>query len=188
VDVLTGQRSGADPTGPWREALAGSTARQYAVAPRPAMPAAFVLQWLLEVAAVPAAFAAVHADTVVDPVRAGLTFALEPRQLYPVMVQLRDAAVTPALLDDRVEAAHAAYLTAATELALTYRPGVHLGPHQRLEMVRDVWAAALARACGQRPPQRGSCCYLYVLPGTHECTGCPRLRRRPPSPHRRAGG
>ncbi|MFC8501510.1 hypothetical protein ACFUC1_04070 [Pedococcus sp. NPDC057267] len=150
------------------------------------MPAAFVLQWLLEVAAVPAAYAAVHTAHLVDPLGAGLSFALEPRQLYPVVVQLREAQVTPVLLEERLGAAHAAYLSAATELALTYRPGVHLGTHQRLEMVRDVWAMALARACGQPPPQRGSCCYLYVLPGTHECTGCPRLRRRPPAVDRHA--
>ncbi|GAB3438450.1 hypothetical protein GCM10027517_10790 [Phycicoccus ginsengisoli] len=145
------------------------------------MPAAFVLQWLLEVAAVPAAFAAVHTGHVVDPLGAGLSFALEPHQLYPVAVQLRAATATAAPLERRVEAAHTAYLGPATELALTYRPGVHLGPHQRLEMVRDVWSIALSRARGLPAPERGSCCYLYVLPGTHECTGCPRLRRRTPS-------
>jgi ferric iron reductase protein FhuF len=50
-------------------------------------------------------------------------------------------------------------------------------------MVDDVWAMALHRAqqaVGERPgrpPQRQSCCFIYALPGTHECTGCPRLSR-----------
>jgi hypothetical protein len=127
------------------------------------MPAAFVLQWLLEVTAVPAAFAARHTAYVVRPLEAGLTFGLDPRFHHPVVVSLRHATVTPALLDDRVE------------LALGYHSTVKLGDHTRRAMVDDVWAMTLARARGQRPPERGSCCFIYVLPGVHECSGCPRL-------------
>lgn len=139
------------------------------------MPAAFVLQWALEVAAEAGLYAAFRHPWLVDPVSAGLTFSLHPTQHYPVAAQVRQTSVTPALLDDRLEAARAAYRSAGLAVAQTYRPGVNLGRHQRLVMVDDVWAMALARQRGQRPPQRGSCCYIYVLPGAHECAGCPRL-------------
>jgi hypothetical protein len=84
--------------------------------------------------------------------------------------------MTQALLDERVRAARAAYDRAARPLAEAYRPGVNLGRYQRLAMVDDVWEMALARVQGLPPPERGSCCFLYALPGTHECTGCPRRR------------
>jgi hypothetical protein len=178
ADVHDEQRGGADPTARWREALTRSTAGQYAATVPPAMPAAFVLQWVLEVAATPAVYAAWHGSWLVDPLRHGLSFALHPTQHHPVLLQVREVTVMPALLDERLDAAHAAYLRAAREVALSYRPGVNLGRHQRLAMVDDVWAMASARVRGQGPPHRGSCCYLFVLPGTHECTGCPRLLRR----------
>ena len=178
TEVVRRQRQGEDPTGPWRAAFAGSTRRQYGVAPPPAMPAAFVLQFLLDAAATLGAFAAWHSAYVVDPARDGLSLELHPRLHYPVLLQLRDATATPVLLDERLDAAHAAYRSAATELALTYHPDVNLGPRTRIAMVDDHWAMALARVRGQVPPERASCCFLYVLPGTHECTGCPRLRRR----------
>lgn len=138
------------------------------------MPSAFVLQWTLEVAAEVGVYAARHHSWVVHPDRAGLSFSLHRTQLYPVASQFRHRTVTPALLDDRLDAARAAYLAAGTELALGYRSDANLGERTRLAMVDDVWAMALARATGQRPPQRGSCCFIYVLPGVHECSGCPR--------------
>jgi hypothetical protein len=174
VGVLEGQLAGEDPTRPWRDALGAATQRQYAAPAPVAMPAAFVLQWLLEAAAVPAVYAAWHSAHVIDPRRAGLSLALEPRQQYPVLLQLREAPATPLLLDERLEAAHTAYRSAATELARSYDPGVNLGPRTRLAMVDDVWSMALARVRGLGPPRRRSCCFLYTLPGTHECTGCPR--------------
>jgi hypothetical protein len=76
---------------------------------------------------------------------------------------------------DRLEAARSAYRVDAVELALGYRSDANLGRRTRLAMVEDVWAMTLARARGQRPPERGSCCFIYVLPGVHECSGCPRL-------------
>ncbi len=169
---------GADPTAPWRAALAAGTRRQYRQPAPVAMPGAFVLQWFLEVAAVPAVYAAWHSAVVLDPLRAGLSFELEPHQLYPVTVQLRTAAATPALLEERLELAHAAYRSAATEFALTYEAEAHLGRRTRLGLVDDVWAMAAARARGQGPPERVSCCFIYALPGVHECSGCPRLRGR----------
>ena len=78
----------------------------------------------------------------------------------------------------RLAAARDAYLDAGRELAAGYHPGVKIGRHQRLAMVDDLWAMALARLRGRGPVERASCCYLYAVPGTHECAGCPRLRRR----------
>jgi hypothetical protein len=139
------------------------------------MPAAFVLQWTLEVAAEVGLYAASRHAWIVEPLHSRLSFALHPTQHYPVAAQFRDVTVSPALLEDRVAAAHAAYRTAATELALGYRSGANLGRHQRVAMVGDVWAMVAARARGQRPPRRASCCFIYVLPGVHECSVCPRL-------------
>src|SRR6478736_470617 len=58
ADMLDAQDRGEDPTAPWRQALAATTARQYRQDPPPAMPAAFVLLWYLDVLANPLAFAA----------------------------------------------------------------------------------------------------------------------------------
>ena len=173
--MLLEQSGGGDPTADWRARLSRSTERQYAASVPAAMPAAFVLQWTLEVAATVGAYAALHHAWVVSPEGAGLTFTLHPQQLYPVAAQWRHHTVTPALLDDRVEAARAAYLGPAGELARSYDPGVNLGTRTRLAMVDDVWAMAVARVRGGRPPRRQSCCFIYVLPGVHECSGCPRL-------------
>ena len=139
------------------------------------MPSAFVLQWALEVAAEVGVQAARHHPWVVHPEAAGLSFELHPTQLYPVAAQFRRPTVTPALLDDRLDAARAAYLAAGTELALGYRSDANLGERTRRCMVEDVWAMAITRANRQRPPRRASCCFIYVLPGVHECSGCPRL-------------
>lgn len=139
------------------------------------MPSAFVLQWTLEVAAEVGVHAARHHSGVLHPEDSGLSFALQPTQLYPVAAQFRAPTVTEAGLDDRLEAARAAYRVAGLELALGYRSDAKLGEHTRRAMVDDVWAMTLARASGQRPPRRGSCCFIYVLPGVHECSGCPRL-------------
>ena len=173
--MLREQTGGGDPTADWRARLTRSTERQYATSVAPAMPAAFVLQWALEVAATAGAYAAWHHAWVVHPATSGLTFALHPHQLYPVAVQMREPTVTPALRDDRVVAARTAYLTPATEFARSYEPGVNLGTRTRLTMVSDVWAMALGRVAGRRPPRRESCCFIYVLPGVHECAVCPRL-------------
>ena len=159
----------------WRERLAVSTTRQYATAVPDSMPSAFVLQWTLEAAAETGVHVARHHSWVVHPFESGLSFELQPSQLYPVAAQFERPRVTPALLDDRLQAARAAYRVDAVELALGYHSPVRLGERTRLAMVDDVWAMTLARASGQRPPERGSCCFIYVLPGVHECAGCPRL-------------
>jgi hypothetical protein len=148
------------------------------------MPSAFVLQWTLEVAAEVGVYAARHHSCVVDPTASGLSFELQPTQLYPVAAQFvaprpLEPGVTAPGLEDRLEAARTAYRVAGLELALGYRSDAKLGDHTRRAMVDDVWAMTLARASGQRPPRRGSCCFIYVLPGVHECSGCPRLAGQP---------
>jgi hypothetical protein len=159
----------------WRDRLGASTARQYAVVVPGSMPSAFVLQWTLEAAAETGVHAARHHPWVVHPLEARLSFELQPSQLYPVAAQFEQPRVTTLPLEARLEAARAAYRVDALELALGYHSTVKLGEHTRRTMVDDVWAMALARASGRRPPERGSCCFIYVLPGVHECTGCPRL-------------
>jgi hypothetical protein len=181
-DLAAEQAAGKDPTEPWRTALAVSTARQHGrPAPR-AMPAAFVLQWALEVPATVTAYAAVLSPWDPDLSGASLSFDLSA-QHFPDHVQIRGARLATTGGEVRLAAARAAYEVLARPFAATYEPGVRLGPHQRHAMVDDVWRMALHRAqqaAGERPrplPGRQSCCYLYVLPGTHECTGCPRLSR-----------
>jgi len=169
---------GGDPTAGWRAAFTTATERYYRTPPPPAMPAAFVLQWCLELPATLGAAAALLGPWVLDPRTVGLSFAVEPTAAYPTTLQLRSAGD---LVDDpvrRLERAKEGYLDAGRELAEGYRPGVNLGRHQRLSMVEDLWAMAVARLQGRGPVERASCCYLYAVPGTHECAGCPRLRRR----------
>lgn len=185
-ELLEAQAAGADPTQPWREDLGASTAQQYAVPTPPAMPAAFVLQWVLEVPATVGAYAAVLGPWAADLTPASLSFELAPGQHYPCHVQFRDATRADADRDARLQAAHTAYRAIATPFATLYRPGVRLGPHQRHAMVADVWATAVHRATQsvlQPPappvPERDSCCFIYTLPGARECEGCPRLRRSP---------
>lgn len=174
-DIVEKQRAGIDALHDWRERLSISTARQYAAVVPDSMPSAFVLQWTLEAAAETGVHVARHHPWVVHPFESGLSFELQPSQLYPVAAQFERPRETPEPLDDRLEAARAAYRVDALELALGYRSPVRLGEHTRRAMVDDVWAMTLARASGQRPPARGSCCFIYVLPGVHECSGCPRL-------------
>ena len=48
-------------------------------------------------------------------------------------------------------------------------------------MVEDLWEMALREArvaLGHgmgAAVERRSCCFIYALPGCHECAGCPRL-------------
>lgn len=173
------QLQGADPTVAWRHQVAATASRTYGVVVAPTMPAAFVLQWSLEVAAEAGVYAASGLRGIHDPARSGLTFAVHPVQGYPTGARFRElGSLEPADggVDrmDLVAANHATYRRAAAAFAESYQPGVNLGRQQRLEMVDDVWAAAVARSEGQPPPARGSCCYIYVLPGAQECAGCPR--------------
>lgn len=174
--VLQAQRAGVDPLRAWVEALAAGTARQYACEVPATMPAAFVLQWALQVAAESGVQLATRQGLVVEPDLDDLSFALDPDQHYPVMALLR--AQQPGggpPVTDPLAAAHAAYLRAGTELALTYPSDAAFGAHQRRAMVADQWAMSLATERGEATPHRRSCCFIYVLPGVHECSVCPRL-------------
>ena len=122
----------------------------------------------------------------VDLSASSLSFELAPGQHHPCHVQFRGATRAEGDRDARLEAAQMAYRAIATPFAAQYSPGVRLGPHQRHSMVADVWAIAVHRARQsvlQPPtpavPERDSCCFIYTLPGAHECEGCPRLRRSP---------
>lgn len=148
------------------------------------MVAAFVLQWCLQVPADAAWAAAGRGWGPVDPVASRLSFSLAPGYPYPVRARLRlpapaggaPAPSAPAAPPDAVvDRSHAAYREAGRRFAAAYAPGVRLGPHQRSAMVDDVWAMAQCEALGRRPPARASCCFIYMLPGAHECAGCPRL-------------
>ena len=173
-----GTTQGGDATAPWRTAFTEATRRYYRAAPPRAMPAAFVLQWCLELPATLGATAALFGPWALDPRTIGLSFAVEPSAAYPTTLQVRATGELVADPVQRLATARQAYLDAGRALAQAYRPGVNLGRHQRLVMVDDLWAMAVARLQSRPPVQRGSCCYLYAVPGTHECAGCPRLRRR----------
>lgn len=175
---ISGNSSAPDPTAHWRAAFTAATERYYGSPPPPAMPAAFVLQWCLELPATLGAAAALLGPWALDPRTIGLSFAVEPTAAYPTTLRLRSTGAIVADPADRLARARAGYLEAGRELAERYHPGVNLGRHQRLAMVEDLWDMAVARLRGRPPVERDSCCYLYAVPGTHECAGCPRLRRR----------
>jgi ferric iron reductase protein FhuF len=59
-------------------------------------------------------------------------------------------------------------------VAAAYPAIAKLGSATRAGLVTDMWRQAVARG---RAVERESCCFLYVMPGCHECAGCPRLKR-----------
>jgi hypothetical protein len=179
-EVLAAQLDGRDPTGPWRAAVAATTARQYAAPAPAALPAAFVLQWVLEVPALLAVAGATLEPGALAPVLGSVDFDLHPGAHFPDRAQVAEVAPAPEDADRRWDAAHGAYLELAAPFARAYDPGVRLGRRTRLAMVDDVWAMARRRVVGGPPPARGSCCFVYALPGARECAGCPRLRSAPP--------
>jgi len=197
--VVAGQEGGQDPTAPWRAALRDLTRAQYGESPPAAMPAAFVLQWYLQVVAYPAAFAATLTTGVLDVSPQRLTFDLAPGALYPDRVALApggddlgDLAAPgadpddPAARADRQEIAHRRYTEHATRFVLSYQPGVKMGSRQRLGALHDMWDQALTAAHltlrlspAAGAPRRESCCFIYTLPGADECASCPRLGPAP---------
>ncbi|OLP52742.1 hypothetical protein BJM39_01700, partial [Salmonella enterica subsp. enterica serovar Javiana] len=139
----------ADASAAWRDAFTAATARYYGTPPPPSMPAAFVLQWCLEVPATLGAAGALLGPWVLDPRTAGLSLAVEPSAAYPTTLQLRSAGEVVADPVRRLAAARDAYLDAGRQLAEAYHPGVNLGRHQRLSMVEDLWSMAVARLHGR---------------------------------------
>ena len=141
------------------------------------MPAAFVLQYLLDPIASTIATAAAVSHVALDADAGRWSIGLDPTYLYPVAVQLR-AADDRLLFDreERLEIARAGYLATATDIATRLPTPTRMSSRQRLGMAEDLWQMALARVAGEPPPQRRSCCLIYALPGCAPCAGCPRLR------------
>lgn len=182
-DVVDGQERGEDPTAAWREALAATTARQYRRPPPPAMPAAFVLLWYLDVLANPVAFAAALGPWVLDASPGNIRFDLQTDQHYPEMASF--GAGDLALVGDPTERQHLArerYLAHARRFVDGYRPGVKMSSRQRQGAIEDTWQIATRRAAetclpppAPQPQRRQSCCFIFTLPGATTCAMCPRL-------------
>ncbi|WP_353951777.1 (2Fe-2S)-binding protein [Knoellia sp. S7-12] len=167
----------------WRANLTAVNTRLYAVPSPPQVASAFVLQHLLSIPAQVSAFAAVtgpwHADLgTLDDSRISCDLApgLYPERLG--FLSLRPAAPE---LEERIAAAGTAYRALGREIAQAYDGGVKVSTRQRLGMVDDLWQMALREARGAAGQglgpavERRSCCFIYALPGCHECAGCPRL-------------
>ena len=184
AEILTAQEAGEDPTAGWREDVRRVNERRYRGAAPPQVPAAFVMQWYLQVVAVPAAFAAVLRDWIPDVSPEALRFDLDDVERYPVAESLEGAEVRrvphPQM---RLLEARKAYESHARRFAESYSPGVKMGSKQRYGLVRDTWASSLdsARTSVLGEPSRlglrESCCFLFALPGAITCTRCPRNRR-----------
>ncbi len=200
-DVAAHVAAGSDPFAPWRAEL---HRRQEAAAGRPVpphVPAAFVLQWWCEVVATPLAGAAATGPWVLSPAptapaapvadgrstaAAGLGFELAPA-LHParVVVEAERWEVRPEPDRERREAvARELYVEIASPVVAAFAPEVRMGSRQRWGVVHDTWVTAWRRAAGAqgedvgREPWRRSCCFVFLLPGAHECAACPR--RQPP--------
>ncbi len=184
-DVLAHVRAGAQPLDPWRSALRTQMGRRHDAPVPPHVPAAFVLQWACEVAAVPIAYAATLGPWVLLPSGGGLGFELAPG-LNPIRIVV-DPTATSLVVDEdptrRLERGHAAYLALVSEVVTAYAPDVRMGSRQRWGVVDDMWVTALRLARGAAGesvgpvPTRVSCCFIYALPGMRECAACPRSAR-----------
>ena len=155
---------GDDPI-PWQRRLHTQNQSWYPVSDAPQVAAAFVLQYLLQVPAQTMAYAVSLGLPMPSP--AELTFDLGPGG-SPTGIRL--GALLP--VTDLV-AAEREFRAIAEPLATAYPSIASIGPRARAALVTDMWAQAVA---GGRPVDRESCCFLYALPGCHECAGCPRLR------------
>ena len=166
----------------WQRGVRILQASWYAGVAPPAVSAVFVLQWLLQLPAHAAAFAAVLGPWRVRALER-LTFALGP-SLVPAVLRLEGLDVAAGDVGSRLDTAESDYRRVAEPLAARYTAAVRIGPHTRAALVDDMWAAALtdaeSAAEGLRlpPPDRASCCLMYALPGCTECAGCPRIRPR----------
>lgn len=158
----------------WIEAYREVTIAQSGTAPT-GMPAAFVLQYLLDPLATVIATAATRTPFVLDADPALWSIGLDPTYLYPVAVQVRPGGHR-SVADDvvRQEAAYAGYSATGADLATRLPSPTKMSSRQRLGMVEDMWEIALARLLGASPPRRQSCCLMYALPGLTACAGCPR--------------
>lgn len=181
-DVAAHVAAGGDPLGLWRVALREQQQRTSTVTVPAHVPAAFVLQWWCEVVATPIAYAAELGPWVLVPEPAGLGFELAPA-LHPsrivVMPERTRIWVEPHAAT-RTAAARASYDALVADVVAGYAPEVRMGSRQRWGVVDDMWEAAVRRGAGaagrtvEPEPVRTSCCFIFVLPGMHECASCPR--------------
>lgn len=171
----------------WRKDLTARNTSLYAVPAPEHVASAFVLQYLLSIPAQISAFAAVTGPWVaelgtLDNSRISCDIA---PGLYPERLGFLSVAAAPTDLDERLEGARAAYRVLGQELAQGYDGGVKMSSLQRLGMVEDLWEMAEREARGATgggvgpAVERLSCCFIFALPGCHECAGCPRLSTAP---------
>lgn len=188
--MLDAALGGADPTAHWRRACAADLQRQYGGTVAPAVPATFVLQWYVGAIATALAHLAVAQDRDLGITAGHLSIALSAPGGYPVRVGVdADAAVAPAgppvPVEERMRLAERRYREHADRFAAAYDPGPKMSSQHRNGSVADAWQAAQLRAAVSaemrvdQPRWRASCCFIYVLPGAHECARCPRLRAVP---------
>ncbi len=158
----------------WIEGYREVTVAQSGVAPK-GMPAAFVLQYLLDPLATVIATAAMRTPFALDADPALWSLGLDPAYLYPTAVQVRPDGHRRVEDDmERHEVAWEGYRASATDIATRLPTPEKMSSRQRLGMVEDMWEIALARLVGAAPPQRRSCCLMYALPSLDACAGCPR--------------
>src|SRR5699024_3634926 len=138
----------------WIEAYREVTTAQSGSAPK-GMPAAFVLQYLLDPLATVMATAAMRTAIALDATPALWSIGLAPVHLYPQVVQLRPGGHRRIVDDmERHEAAWDGYRATATDIAQGLPTPEKMSSRQRLGMVEDMWEIALARLGGRPPPQR----------------------------------
>ena len=159
----------------------------YAVPSPPQVASAFVLQHLLSIPAQIAAFAAVSGPWTAELgtlEESPLSCELAPG-LYPQRLGFVSVTPTDGELDARLIGARSAYRTLGRDIANAYDGGVRMSSLQRLGMVDDLWEMAAREARGAigvglgPAVERSSCCFIFALPGCHECAGCPRLSTTP---------
>lgn len=178
ADVLADQRAGGDPTAAWRAACAIEVERQTGATPPVALAPTFVLQWYLGALASATAHLTAAQDRLLPPRPESMTITLSAPGGYPVGVAVPVGAFEELALGrrERLARAGSAYRAHARAFVDSYRPGVKLSSRHRIGSMTDAWDAALATVDDPIPPPawRESCCYIYAIPGAHECARCPR--------------
>lgn len=192
AELVAEQQAGGDPTAGWRERLHAEYGGQYGIEPPRQVAAMFVLTWYVSVPALVAGMSAARAGVSPDVSPGSLAFRRHPTAHFPADV---------ALLSDRVvplgEAA-AQVVAHCRAFAETYEPGVKLSSLQRFGAIEDelrgairtpeeadfTAEAAAAFGIDLDQPMRTSCCFIYALPRTSTCAGCPRRRELRPAVHR----
>lgn len=186
TDIILGQEAGGDPTEQWRENVRRAQARRCGEAIPPTVAATFVFGWYLQLAAIPAAFAAVLRTWIPDVAPDALRFDLHADEHYPVSLSLGGVPgpELPFDVEHRLDFARRAYENHADRFADSYRPGIKMSSRQRRGLVHDTWVAlsdsARTTVLGERSRlgPRESCCFLFAVPNAPTCERCPRLRRR----------